>query len=175
MLLKLIINAWIKYKGTGDWKWNCVAVLNLKSYLYILRKINSNVSNHEYSIFNLWSQLRYIGYLISRWRIWEQNMLQYQLTNTAWIVKVPFKLQQSPLPFLSLSGWIFSQWFIISLGLICQHSEDTYLIFWNSERDQPPHNLFHLSFRTAAHDERRFMLNEYICHCPWCLDYMNMT
>lgn len=72
-------------------------------------------------------------------------------------------------------GWIFSPWFLISLGLICQHSEDTYLIFWNSERDQPPHNLFHLSFRTAAHDERRFMLNEYICHCPWCLDYMNMT
>ena len=66
-------------------------------------------------------------------------------------------------------------WFLISLGLICQHSEDTYLIFWNSERDQPPHNLFHLSFRTAAHDERRFMLNECICHCPWCLDYMNMT
>ena len=72
-------------------------------------------------------------------------------------------------------GWIFIPWFLISLGLICQHSEDTYLIFWNSERDQSPHNLFHLSFRTAAHDERRFMLNEYICHCPWCLDYMNMT
>lgn len=77
------------------------------------------------------------------------------------------------IPFLS--GWICSHWFIISLGLICQHSEDTYLIFWNSERDQPPNNLFHLSFRTATHDERRFMLNEYICHCLWCFDYMNMT
>lgn len=87
-------------------------------------------------------------------------MPQYQLTNTAGAEKLPLKLQQSPQPFLSLSGWIFSQWFIISLGLIFQRSEDTYLIFWNSERNQPPHNLFHLSFKTAAHDEKRFMLNE---------------
>lgn len=72
-------------------------------------------------------------------------MLQCQLTNTAGAGKGPSKSQPSPLSFPFLSGWIFSQWSIISLGLICQHSEDTYLIFWNSERDQPAHNLFHLS------------------------------
>jgi hypothetical protein len=29
-----------------------------------------------------------------------------------------------------ISGYIFSQWLIISLGLIFPHSKDTYLIFW---------------------------------------------
>lgn len=70
----------------------------------------------------------------------------FQITAITLAIFIPFR-------------WIFSPWFLISLGLICQHSGDTYLIFWNSERDQPPHNLFHLSFRTAAHDERRFMLD----------------
>lgn len=124
----------------------------------------------------IWSKNSVEIYWISHFWIhnWQQNILQYQWTNTAGIERY-FWITVITLAIPILSGWVFSQWFIISLGLICWHSEDTYLVFWNSERDQPPHNLFHLSSTTAALDERRFMLNEYICHCPWCLDYMNMT